>query len=127
MACEPIDKLDRYIEGFINICIQIKTCEFGHVTYSTETATFSKINAVRQKLWLKTLFLSFVLSISPLLLHSYPNLCFPDKGYQEPPGELDSAIITMLALSGILLIFTIAGSLYILKSYKVTLGLTLCH
>ncbi|XP_058641412.1 uncharacterized protein si:ch211-243a20.4 isoform X2 [Onychostoma macrolepis] len=41
-----------------------------------------------------------------------------DKGYQEPPEELDSAIITMLAFSGILLIFTVAGSLYILKSYK---------
>ncbi|XP_058641422.1 uncharacterized protein si:ch211-243a20.4 isoform X3 [Onychostoma macrolepis] len=41
-----------------------------------------------------------------------------NKGYQEPPEELDSAIITMLAFSGILLIFTVAGSLYILKSYK---------
>lgn len=41
-----------------------------------------------------------------------------DKGYQEPPKELESAIIVMLAFSGILLIFTVAGSLYILKSYK---------
>ncbi|XP_050967537.1 uncharacterized protein si:ch211-243a20.4 [Labeo rohita] len=41
-----------------------------------------------------------------------------DKGYQEPPMELKSAIITMMAFSGILLIFSVAGSLYILKSYK---------
>ncbi|XP_016372897.1 NFAT activation molecule 1 [Sinocyclocheilus rhinocerous] len=41
-----------------------------------------------------------------------------DKGYQEPPEVLDSAIIIMMAFSGILLIFTVAGSLYILKSYK---------
>ncbi|XP_073697606.1 NFAT activation molecule 1 [Garra rufa] len=41
-----------------------------------------------------------------------------DKGYEEPPKELDSAVITMLALSGILLIFSVSGSLYILKSYK---------
>ncbi|XP_016381432.1 NFAT activation molecule 1-like [Sinocyclocheilus rhinocerous] len=41
-----------------------------------------------------------------------------DKGYQQPPEELDSAIITMMAFSGILLIFSVAGSLYILKSYK---------
>ncbi|XP_043096926.1 NFAT activation molecule 1 [Puntigrus tetrazona] len=41
-----------------------------------------------------------------------------DKGYEEPPEELNSAIITMMAFSGILLIFTVAGSLYILKNYK---------
>jgi len=35
---------------------------------------------------------------------------------------LEDGIITMMAFSGILLIFSVAGSLYILKSYKVTLG-----
>ncbi|CAM4479042.1 unnamed protein product [Leuciscus chuanchicus] len=41
-----------------------------------------------------------------------------DKGYQEPEEELENDIITMMAFSGILLIFSVAGSLYILKSYK---------
>ncbi|XP_067297218.1 uncharacterized protein si:ch211-243a20.4 [Pseudorasbora parva] len=41
-----------------------------------------------------------------------------DEGYQEPAEELDNAIITMMAFSGILLIFSVAGSLYILKSHK---------
>lgn len=41
-----------------------------------------------------------------------------DKGYQQPPEELDNAIIIMMAFSGMLLIFTVAGSLYILKIYK---------
>ncbi|KAK7161412.1 hypothetical protein R3I94_004175 [Phoxinus phoxinus] len=41
-----------------------------------------------------------------------------DKGYEEPDEELENDIITMLAFSGILLIFSVAGSLYILKSYK---------
>ncbi|KAG1956174.1 hypothetical protein F2P79_008008 [Pimephales promelas] len=41
-----------------------------------------------------------------------------DKGYEEPNEELEDGIITMMAFSGILLIFSVAGSLYILKSYK---------
>ncbi|XP_067261008.1 uncharacterized protein si:ch211-243a20.4 [Chanodichthys erythropterus] len=41
-----------------------------------------------------------------------------DKGYQEPSEELDSGIISMMAFSGILLIFSVAGSLCIIKSYK---------
>lgn len=41
-----------------------------------------------------------------------------DKGYEEPDEELENDIITMMAFSGILLIFSVAGSLYILKSYK---------
>ncbi|XP_056106400.1 uncharacterized protein si:ch211-243a20.4 isoform X2 [Rhinichthys klamathensis goyatoka] len=41
-----------------------------------------------------------------------------DKGYEEPNEELEDDIITMMAFSGILLIFSVAGSLYILKSYK---------
>ncbi|XP_026129529.1 NFAT activation molecule 1 [Carassius auratus] len=40
-----------------------------------------------------------------------------DKGYQQQL-ELDSAIFTMMAFSGTLLIFSVAGSLYIVKSYK---------
>ncbi|KAK2909151.1 hypothetical protein Q8A67_004988 [Cirrhinus molitorella] len=41
-----------------------------------------------------------------------------DNGYEEPPNELDNAVITMMACSGIFLIFSVAGSFYILKSYK---------
>ncbi|XP_056324688.1 NFAT activation molecule 1 [Danio aesculapii] len=41
-----------------------------------------------------------------------------DKGYEEPPDELHIDYIIMMAISGILLIFSVAGSLCILKSYK---------
>ncbi|KAI7811220.1 hypothetical protein IRJ41_011787 [Triplophysa rosa] len=41
-----------------------------------------------------------------------------DKGYEEPSVSLDKGITIQMCVSGILLIFSVAGSLYILKSYK---------
>lgn len=45
---------------------------------------------------------------------------FPNKGYEEPKDEIDIGINIQMYVSGILLIFSVAGSIYILKSYKVT-------
>ncbi|XP_009291929.1 NFAT activation molecule 1 isoform X2 [Danio rerio] len=41
-----------------------------------------------------------------------------DKGYEEPPYELHTDYIIMMAISGILLTFSVAGSLCVFKSYK---------
>ncbi|XP_051560479.1 uncharacterized protein si:ch211-243a20.4 [Myxocyprinus asiaticus] len=41
-----------------------------------------------------------------------------DKGYQEPGDVLENDTIILMIFSGILLFFSVPGSLYILKSYK---------
>ncbi|KAA0721907.1 hypothetical protein E1301_Tti020529 [Triplophysa tibetana] len=41
-----------------------------------------------------------------------------DKGYEEPSVVLEKGITLQICVSGILMMFSVAGSLYILKTYK---------